>query len=189
MMRGIYPGSFNPPTLGHMAIAEAAIATYNLTSLELAISARPLGKSAVRRPTLEHRRKVVELSVAHLDGARVTVSELRFIADLAEGYDVVVMGADKWQQVNDVAFYDSPAERDASLARLPALAIAKRGNAQIPPGAELTLSGDYGHISSSAAREGAHHFMTPAAREFDRETGGWSDAREYDAYLAAEAER
>ena len=188
-MRGAYPGSFNPPTLGHIAIAEAAIATHDLTSLDLVISARPLGKSAVRRPTLEHRQRVVELSVAHLDGASVLVSELRLIADLAAGYDVVVMGADKWEQVNDVTFYDSPADRDASLERLPTLAIAGRGNAQVPAGAELVLSGDYHHISSSAAREGAHHFMTPAAQAFDLHTGAWSDANRYDAYLATEAER
>lgn len=185
-MRGVYPGSFNPPTLAHVAITETAIARYDLTSLDLTISTQPLGKAAVSQPTLLHRKKVIEESISHIDRASVVISDLQLIADLAENYDLVVMGADKWQQVNEISFYDSPTERDESVARLPQLAIVARGGAPIPLNNELVLEADYNHVSASAAIRDARQFMTPAARAFDRQTGAWSDARRYEEYLAAQ---
>ena len=189
LMRGVYPGSFNPPTLGHIAIAEAAIRTFDLVSLDLVMSVRPLGKDAVVRPSLEDRLAVLKSSVADLQAADVVASDKRLIADIAAGYDVVVMGADKWAQVNDVAFYDDEAARDAALERLPTLAIASRGPVPIPPQSKLVLAASYDHVSSSAARDGNHSFMTPAAKAFDRDTGAWSDATRYDAYLAGKRQR
>ena len=58
---------------------------------------------------------------------RVVVIDARLIADIADGYDAVVMGADKWAQVVDPAWYgDDPTERDRALARLPRVAVAPR---------------------------------------------------------------
>ena len=38
MKRGVYPGSFNPPTVGHVAIVEAAIRLHDLDRIDLVVS-------------------------------------------------------------------------------------------------------------------------------------------------------
>jgi hypothetical protein len=88
------------------------------------------------------------------------VSDRRLIADLAEGYDVCVLGADKWHQLHDPAFYASGAARDAALARLPQLAVAPRAGVESPgPGAGLVvldLDPTFHEVSSTAVRAGRH---------------------------------
>ena len=42
--RGVYPGSFDPPTIAHVAIAEAALLQAGLDRLDFAISRIALGK-------------------------------------------------------------------------------------------------------------------------------------------------
>ena len=60
-------------------------------------------------------------------------TDAQLIADLAEGYDVCVIGADKWHQLHDLAFYDGlEADRDAALGRLPMLAVAPRHGVAVP---------------------------------------------------------
>ena len=55
------------------------------------------------------------------------MTDAQLITDIAAGYDVVVMGADKWAQVRDPAWYDgSTAARDAALARLARVLVAPR---------------------------------------------------------------
>ncbi|MDQ1449821.1 MAG: hypothetical protein QOC79_2792, partial [Actinomycetota bacterium] len=44
--RGVYPGSFDPPTIAHAAIAAAAVHAAQLDRLDLAISEIALGKDA-----------------------------------------------------------------------------------------------------------------------------------------------
>jgi cytidyltransferase-like protein len=172
MIRGAYPGSFNPPTIGHIAIMRAALEHCELDQLDVVLSRRALGKDAVERPSLDERVDVLRASVAHLSVVDVVVTDLQLIADIAAGYDVVVMGADKWRQVNDVRFYDDEAHRDAAVAALPRLAIAGRGSDPVPTGSRLPIEG-LDHISSSAARSGALGQMTPQARSFAERTGVW----------------
>ena len=176
-MRGVYPGSFNPPTVGHLAIIEAAIEQHALASLDLVVSRRALVKGIVDRPTLADRVAVLRESVSHFDIVRVVVTDLQLIADIAEGYDVVVMGADKWHQVNDVDFSESPRHRRECLARLPRLSIAARGDDPVPDEARLNLPDHIGEVSSSGARSGTLEWMTPAARRFARHRGGWGEPR------------
>ena len=45
--RGVYPGSFNPLTVAHLAIADAAFHTARLERLDLAISRAALGKDDI----------------------------------------------------------------------------------------------------------------------------------------------
>ena len=162
-MRGVYPGTFNPPTIGHLAICEAAITRHGLTALDLVVSRRPLAKDVQDRPTLDERVRVIEASVAHLGIVRVVVTDLRLIVDIADGYDVVVMGADKWHQVNDPVFYDSDAHRDDAIGRLPTVAVATRGDDPVPAEHMLVVPGHVDQVSSSGARAGRIDWMTPAA--------------------------
>ena len=173
----MYPGSFNPPTIGHLAIAQAALVQRGLDRVDLAVSRVALGKGVVERPSLEDRVRVLEASVADVAGLAVVMTEAQLLVDIARGYDVVVMGADKWAQVLDPAFYgDSVAARDEAVAALTRLelAIAPRPPFEVPKGAELEVDPEMAAVSSTAARQGRREWMTPAARAFDDTTGAWS---------------
>lgn len=183
MTRCVYPGTFNPPTIGHVAIIEAVLDVHAPGRLDLMVSRQPLGKSQIDYPTLDHRLEILAASVAHLEVVQVGVTDLRLIADIAEGYDLVVMGADKWAQINDVAFYADEAARDSAVAALPTLAIVARGSDAVPDGSALEVGRDISSVSSSAARLGEADLMTPAAREFDHRTGAWSAPSRYEQFL------
>lgn len=162
---GVFPGSFDPLTVAHLAIADAVVAAFGLERLDLALSAVALGK--------EHGgHSSVEARLAAIDGAgrpavRGRRTEHRLIADIAEGYDVCVVGADKWHQLHDVGFYGgSVVERDAALVRLPRLAVVPRAGIELPPslrepgGRAVVLDVDptVAEVSSSAVRAGRHEW-------------------------------
>lgn len=179
---GVYPGSFNPPTRAHIEIALAARKAHGLLRVDLAISAVALGKESVQIPHFDHRLDVIRSSIAGITGLGLIVTDAQLIADIAHGYDVVVMGADKWTQVNDPSWYGGdPAARDAVLARLPRLALAPRPPHQIPDAHRLPVADDLLEVSSSAARGGRVEWMTDAAREFDQRTGAWTEPHNYQA--------
>ena len=170
---GVYPGSFNPPTIAHIEIAQTARDHHGLERVDLAVSTVTLGKEAVARPAFEERLAVIEASVAAIDGLGLVVTEHQLIADIAAGYDVVVMGADKWAQVNDVAWYGGAAERDAALAALPALALAPRAGFDVPSAHALPVDPFLLEISSSAVRAGRTEWMTAPARAHHERHGTW----------------
>ena len=172
---GVYPGSFDPPTRAHLEIALAARTAHDLVRVDLAVSVLALGKESVVRPRFEDRLEVIRASIAGVDGLGLVVTEARLIVDIADGYDTVVMGADKWAQVNDPAWYDGdPAARDAAVARLPRLAVAPRPPHAVPDEHRLPVPDDLLEISSSAARAGRTDWMTDAARDYHHRTGAWT---------------
>ena len=162
-MRGAYPGTFDPPTIGHLAIAEAAASQCGLERVDLIVNREPLGKSAIR--PLHRRVAMLEAVAASRPWLRVAITDKVHLADIADGYDVLVLGADKWSQVLDVAFYDSPAARDDAVARLPRLAVAPRHDFAVPDGC-VVLDVDLPDVSSTAARAGRVELVVPEARPF-----------------------
>ena len=183
---GVYPGSFNPPTRAHLAIAAAARDRHRLDRIDLAVSRVALGKEAAQaRPTLEDRLNVLRADIADHDWLALVLTEDALIVDIARGYDVVVMGADKWAQVRDEAWYDSPTERDRALAGLPTVAIAPRPPHQVPAAQLLAVAPELGAISSTLARSGRRDLMTPAAARFDELSGAWSEPDRYERWLSA----
>jgi predicted RNA-binding protein with PIN domain len=163
--RGVYPGSFDPPTIAHAAIAEAAVRAAQLDALDLAISERALGKDAATQRPLAERLAAIERLTATRPWLHVVVTDAQLIADIAAGYDAVVMGADKWEQVRDPAWYDNdPAARDAALARLPRVLVAPRAGLTIVGAEVLELPPELGEVSSTAARAGSHHLIAPEVR-------------------------
>jgi hypothetical protein len=150
--------------------------------VDLVVSRVALAKEGVNRPRLEDRVAVLEAAAASRPWLGVVVTDEQLIADVAAGYDVVVMGADKWAQVLDPAFYGGSAEaRDAAVRRLPVVAVAPRPPYEVPDG---VVALDVNHdASSSAVREGRTDWMANEAADFDRRTGAWSDAARYDAWL------
>jgi nicotinate-nucleotide adenylyltransferase len=182
--RGAFPGSFNPLTLGHLAVAEAALEQCDLDVVDLIVSRVALTKEDVERPRLEDRVAVLQEAATARPWLGVVLTDEQLIADAAAGYDIVVMGADKWTQVIDPAFYGGDEDaRDAAVARLPLVALAPRPPAETP-GEVLVL--DVRHdASSTAVRKGRTDWMAPEAAAFDMLSGAWSDAERYDDWLRA----
>ena len=89
-------------------------------------------------------------------GARATEAQL--LADIADGYDILVLGADKWYQLRDVRFYGgSERARDDALGRLPPIALAPRSGVRVPaePGLHiLSVPAEHHEVSSTAVRDG-----------------------------------
>ncbi len=174
MRRGVYPGSFDPPTIAHLSVARAAMDQRRLDRLDLVISRTALGKSRPEHPSLDDRVSVVRASVAHLSGVGVVVTDAQLLSEIASGYDVVVMGADKWHQIHLVEFYGHSEEaRDAALASLPAVAVAPRPPFVVPVDLALRVDRALHQVSSTRARGGDVAAMTPAARAFADRMGGW----------------
>jgi hypothetical protein len=181
---GVYPGTFNPPTIAHVAIAAAAREQRDLDQVVFALSRSPINKEHVDRPLFEHRVDVVRAVCSRYRWLDVVITDARLLVDIAADYDVLVMGADKWAQVNDPAYYgDDPTARDAAVAALPTLAIAPRPPFPVPPEYSLIVDAALVAVSSSEARNGSLEWMAPAARAFDERTGAWSDPARYDAWL------
>lgn len=176
---GVYPGSFSPPTVAHLAVAEAAVRRAGLERVDLVISTVALGKEAAEGPTPEERLRVLlEVAVRRpWIGARLT--EARLVADVATGYDAVIMGADKWAQVRDPVWYGgSTAARDAALARLPRVLVAPRHGhpldpRHVAPAEVLDVDVVHHRVSSSAARAGRRDWMLPEALAWARRSGAW----------------
>ncbi len=128
MTIGCYPGSFDPPTVAHLAIAAAALERCGLERLDLVVSRVALAKEHVVRPALDDRLAVLADVVAAAGGwLGLAVTDHQLLVDVARGYDVLVLGADKWAQVLDPTFYrGSTVARDAAVAALPAIAVAPR---------------------------------------------------------------
>ena len=161
----MYPGSFNPPTVAHLAIARAAAEQAGLQRVDLIISRVALGKEDLERPSPTERLEVLRAVAATRPwlGARTTTHQL--LADIAAGADAVILGADKWAQIVDPVWYEgSRAARDAALERLPLILVAPRPPFSLPsdqPGQVQTLRVDPGHrpVSSSAVRAGRRTWM------------------------------
>jgi hypothetical protein len=170
-----YPGSFNPPTIAHVGIAEAVRERHRLDRVDLIVSRLALGKERPVGPSLEERITVLEALVARVEWLGLVVTDRQLIADLAEGYDVVVMGADKWAQVQDVAFYGgSEDERDRAVGRLPVVAVVPRPPHEVPDELRLEVPAHLVDVSSTLARSGRHDLMVTEAAELDRATGAWT---------------
>ena len=159
MRVGVFPGSFDPLTTAHLAIADAAIVACRLDRLDLMISRAALAKEPGGHAPIEARVAAIERAAVDRPALRAVTTDYQLIADLADGYDVCVLGADKWHQLHDVEFYDgSVAARDAALARLPMLAVAPRHGVRAPVPHErlviLPVDAAFHGISSTSVRAG-----------------------------------
>ena len=188
---GCYPGSFNPPTVAHLAVAAAALEGCGLDRVDLVVSRVALGKGAVSVPSFPDRVAVLSAVVARRPWLGLVVAEAQLLVDLAEGYDVLVLGADKWAQVLDVGFYGgSVVRRDAAVAALPPLAVAPRGGVGVPEGLPasavvLDVAASAAEVSSTSVRSGGRvEWMVPEAAAFDARSGAWTDPVRYAKWQA-----
>lgn len=161
--RGVFPGSFNPMTIAHLAVARLARDAHQLDEIHLVVSQTALDKPTPPGPPLSRRVELIERELLDHPWLSVRVTELQLIADIAAGYDVVIMGADKWEQVNDERYYASTAARDEALARLPTVAVARRGDVAVADDVVLETPAELHAVSSTDARRGRKDYMAPHA--------------------------
>ena len=154
----MFPGSFDPLTVAHLAIADAAVTQLHLARLDMVLSRVALAKEHGGHSPLEDRVGAIRAAAVRRGRPwlQARTTDLGLIADIADGYDVCVVGADKWHQLHDVAFYGgSAAARDDALARLPALAVAPRAGIVLPAGVVvLDVAPEHRDVSSTAVRLG-----------------------------------
>lgn len=194
---GVFPGSFNPPTVAHLAMARTAVDRFGLDRLDVTVSRVALGKAHVDHPRFDHRVDVLRESVSGDARMAVAVTDKRLVAEIADGYDLLVVGADKWSQILEPAWYEGgESGRDAALRSLPTVVVFHRfgqpdpGDGR-PDGAAVDLivieHGDDGHceVSSTRARNGDLRLMTEAARRFAERTGAWVDVETYNRWVSA----
>lgn len=165
--RGIFPGSFNPLTIAHIEVARLARAAHDLDTVVLTVSHVALDKPTPHGPTFDERISLLRADASAYGWLEVATTDQQLIADIATGYDVVIMGADKWTQVNSGRYYPSLAERDAAVASLPTVVVAERAGLAIE-GTQATLlqvPEEFHDVSSTSAREGDRNLMAPYARK------------------------
>lgn len=176
MRTGCYPGSFNPPTLAHLAIAEEARRAGRLDRVDLVVSRVALAKEHVIEPPFDERVAVLrQVVAARSSWLELVITDDQLLVDVSRGYELLILGADKWAQVLDPRFYGgSAAARDAAVAALPPVAVAPRPGheyVEAPAGAVvLDLPAELRPASSTAVRAGRREWMAPEAAA----SGLWS---------------
>ncbi|HUF83892.1 MAG TPA: hypothetical protein VMQ81_04780 [Acidimicrobiia bacterium] len=155
---GVYPGSFDPLTVAHVAIADAARDQCGLDALDLVVSHTALAKEDRRQAPVTDRLAAIDAATGDRSWLRARATEHQLLADISAGYDLLVIGADKWLQLHDPRFYgDSPAAMRAALDRLPPLAVAPRADIALPErdvATVLAVDPTHHHVSSTAVRDG-----------------------------------
>jgi predicted RNA-binding protein with PIN domain len=127
------------------------------------ISRSTLGKPELVGAGLDARVNALSRAAASRYWMTAGVTDKQLIADIAEGYDVVIMGADKWEQVNDVSWYADEAARDAAIARLPEVFVVPRPGHSTEGATVLDIDEALTHVSSTRVRDGELHLMAPEA--------------------------
>lgn len=180
MRRGVFPGSFNPVTVAHLTVARAAVEQCGLDRVELTLSRRPLGKAVGSLAGIDHRVRLLERLTVDRPWLGLAVRDERLLVDLAAGYDVLVVGADKLAQLLDPGWYDSAAEHRAALGRLPTVAVAPRAGCalphRLPAGLRVVvLDTDPAHleVSASEVRAGRHEWLPGELADLVRGSGAW----------------
>ncbi len=154
-MIGCYPGSFNPATIAHVAIAESAWQQFGLKRIDLVLSEAALGKQHQHVPTAHDRADALRKLLADRPWIGVVVTTNQLLSEISAGYDLLVMGADKWAQINEDQWYESPAAKQQALSGLPPLAIAPRPPHAVPAQAtRLTVARQLWGVSSTGVRSG-----------------------------------
>lgn len=164
-------------------MAEAAWRDHGLARVDLIVSRVALGKRDQQIPRLEDRLSVLDAIAATRPWLRWQVTDAQLLVDVSAGYDVLIVGADKWAQLIDPGWYGgSVAARDDALARLPRVLVAPRPPHPVPDGGAVQLllvAEDHHPVSSTGVRAGRSEWMAPEAAAFDQRTGAWSDPERY----------
>jgi nicotinate-nucleotide adenylyltransferase len=122
---GVFGGTFDPPHLGHMALAEAALAQLNLDRLLWMLTPDPPHKQGQPITPVKHRLAMLELTLAgypefelsrlELDrpGPHYALDTVTLLAEKNPDADIVyLMGGDS---LRNLPIWDRPAQFVAAL--------------------------------------------------------------------------
>ena len=156
MKKAVFPGSFDPLTVGHLAVAEAAHEQVPLDGICMVISRDPLVKASEAPAPVAERLQAIRTAGSSRPWLTAAETNHRLLVDIAQGYDFLIVGGDKAAQLLDPVFYGgSEEERDLAVARLPALIVAPRPGGFVPDDAiVLELPEWVARVSSTAVRSG-----------------------------------
>ena len=131
-MRGVYGGVFDPPHLGHVALARAAREAFSLDRLHVRVVVDPGHKRA--RATADARLRLAAAAFEDVPGATVEPEPHERTVDALEaekgGESIFLVGADEWREF---AGWKRP-ERVLELTRI---GVATR------PGYDVTIPPDW----------------------------------------------
>jgi nicotinate-nucleotide adenylyltransferase len=166
----ILGGVFDPPHLGHVALAEGALGELGAERLLVLVVASPGHKPAVL--DAQTRLELARLALGHLPNTEFRLDDhaytVDFLRDERPGNAVFVLGADEWSA------FDGWKEPEAVRELIP-LAVARRPDAPDPHGDVEVFDIDQRPISSSEVRERLARgepvddlVPPPVAREIER---------------------
>jgi nicotinate-nucleotide adenylyltransferase len=144
----ILGGAFDPPHLGHLALAEGALGSLGADRLLVLVVVSPGHKETVL--DAQTRLELTRLAFADLD-AEVRLDDhaytVDFLRDEKPADAVFVLGADEW-----AAFFDTWKEPE-EVRRLIPIAVAARPGEPEPRGDVTVFEIDQRPISSSEVRD------------------------------------
>jgi nicotinate-nucleotide adenylyltransferase len=144
----ILGGAFDPPHLGHVALAEGALEGLGVDRLLVVVIERPGHRET--ELDAETRLELARLAFGSLPDTEVRLDDHPFTVDLLRDERpenaVFVIGADEW------AVFDTWKEA-AEIRRLIPLAVAARPGERLPEGDIETFQIAEQDISSSEVRE------------------------------------
>jgi nicotinate-nucleotide adenylyltransferase len=144
----ILGGVFDPPHLGHLALAEGALRELGVDRLLVLVVAEPGHKPTVL--DADDRLMLARLAFGALPNTEVRLDDHAYTVDLLrdERFEdaVFVIGADEW------AAFDSWKEPEEILRLIP-VAVGARPGAPVPEGDVEIFEIDQRPISSSDIRE------------------------------------
>jgi len=212
----LLPGSFNPPTLAHVALAHAGLGL-GMSAAYFTLATRTVDKEAVSGASLDDRLLLLDMLVRHdgrlgvmvvnrglyVDQAALVRAAFPAVTDIA-----FLVGFDKIVQIFDPRYYD---DRDAALERLFGLArflvapraehgpdeldalLARAENRRFAHRvARIDMPTSLRLVASSAVRAdgaSAHDQLPPECRAFVEETGAYdADGTRYGRRQALLAE-
>lgn len=148
MRTAILGGAFDPPHLGHVALAEGALGSLDADRLLVLVAANPGHKQA--ELDAETRLSLARLAFAGLPNTDVRLDEHAYTVDYLRDERpedaVFVIGADQW------ATFDTWREPD-EIKRLIPIAVAARPGEHQPRGEVEVFEIAQHPISSSDVRE------------------------------------
>lgn len=148
MRTAILGGVFDPPHLGHVALAEGALSELGADRLLVLVAAAPGHKPTVLDP--DTRLELARLALGHLSNTEFRLDDHAYTVDYLRDERpedaVFVLGADEW------AAFDSWKEPGAVKELIP-LAVGRRPGAPEPHGEVEVFDIDQRPISSSELRE------------------------------------
>ncbi len=193
----VFPGSFNPPTIAHIALLKQArtfARAHEPMTLYAAFSKHTVDKEMVERPLLVDR-VVLLADILHkrLPHPSILLFNRGLYVEEAEAIQrsfprvkriLFLLGFDKIVQIFDARYYE---DRDAALTELfkrAELLVAPRGDGgekeirellHLPQNQTfahfvhlLPFNGAYRNVSSTFARQGAHGSMSEIPEEVRR---------------------